>query len=114
VTAPEFDFVHRFVAGQRPGAMPLLLLHGTGGNEDDLLSLGQALAPGSPLLSPRGQVLEDGMPRFFRRYAEGIFDVEDIKFRAGQLARFISQARTHYQLGDVPPIAARSSGGSGP
>jgi len=112
MTAPELDFVHRFVPGQRPGAVPLLLLHGTGGNEDDLLSLGQALAPGSPLLSPRGQVLENGMPRFFRRYAEGIFDVEDIKVRAGQLARFISQARTHYQLGDVPPIAVGFSNGA--
>jgi phospholipase/carboxylesterase len=112
VTPPKFDFVHRFVAGQRPGAVPLLLLHGTGGNEDDLLSLGQALAPGSPLLSPRGQVLEEGMPRFFRRYAEGIFDVDDIKFRADQLARFISQARTHYQLGDVPPIAVGFSNGA--
>jgi phospholipase/carboxylesterase len=112
VTSPKFDFVHRFIAGQRPGAVPLLLLHGTGGNEDDLLSLGQALAPGSPLLSPRGQVLEEGMPRFFRRYAEGIFDVEDIKFRAGQLARFISQARTHYQLGDVRPIAVGFSNGA--
>ena len=112
MTSPKFDFVHRFVAGQRPGAVPLLLLHGTGGNEDDLLSLGQALAPGSPLLSPRGQVLEEGMPRFFRRYAEGIFDVEDIKFRAGELARFISQARTHYQLGDAPPIAVGFSNGA--
>ena len=112
MTSPKFDFVHRFVAGQRPGAVPLLLLHGTGGNEDDLLSLGQALAPGSPLLSPRGQVLEEGMPRFFRRYAEGIFDVEDIKFRAGELARFISQARTHYQLGDVRPIAVGFSNGA--
>ena len=52
------------------------------------------------------------MPRFFRRYAEGIFDVEDIKFRAEQLARFISQARTHYQLGDVPPIAVGFSNGA--
>ena len=112
MTSPKFDFVHRFIAGQRPGAVPLLLLHGTGGNEDDLLSLGQALAPGSPLLSPRGQVLEEGMPRFFRRYAEGIFDVEDIKFRAEQLARFISQARTHYQLGDAPPIAVGFSNGA--
>jgi phospholipase/carboxylesterase len=90
----------------------MLLLHGTGGNEDDLLALGQALAPGSPLLSPRGQVLENGMPRFFRRYAEGIFDVEDIKLRAGELARFISQARARYQLGDVPPVAVGFSNGA--
>jgi phospholipase/carboxylesterase len=112
MTTPELEFVHRFVPGERPGAVPLLLLHGTGGNEDDLLPLGRALAPGSPLLSPRGQVLENGMPRFFRRYAEGIFDVEDIKLRAGELARFISQARTRYQLGDVPPLAVGFSNGA--
>ena len=112
MTTTQLDFVHRFVPGQRPGAIPLLLLHGTGGNEDDLLSLGRALAPGSPLLSPRGQVLENGMPRFFRRYAEGVFDVEDIKLRADQLARFISQARSRYQLGDVPPVAVGFSNGA--
>jgi predicted esterase len=109
---PKLGFVHRFVPGTRPGATPVLLLHGTGGNEDDLLSLGRTLAPGAPLLSPRGQVLENGMPRFFRRLAEGVFDVDDLKLRAQQLARFIADARQTYDLGDVPPIAVGFSNGA--
>jgi predicted esterase len=89
----------------------LLLLHGTGGNEEDLISLGQALAPGSPLLSPRGQVLERGMPRFFRRLAEGVFDIEDLKFRAEQLARFVADAGAAYNL-ETPPLAVGFSNGA--
>ena len=108
----ELGFVHRFVPGSRPGGVPVLLLHGTGGNEDDLLSLGGSLAPGAPLLSPRGQVLENGMPRFFRRLAEGVFDLEDIRFRAGQLADFLTAARQHYSLGDIPPVALGFSNGA--
>ena len=71
MTAPALGFIHRFAPASRPGLPPLLLLHGTGGNEDDLLPLGERLLPGAALLSPRGQVLERGMPRFFRRIAEG-------------------------------------------
>jgi len=112
VSGQELGFVHRFVPGTRPGAVPLLLLHGTGGDENDLLSLGHALAPESPLLSPRGQVLENGMPRFFRRFAEGVFDTEDVKFRAEQLAQFVGQARGVYDLGDVPPMAVGFSNGA--
>jgi predicted esterase len=110
--SPELGFVHRFVPGSRTGAVPLLLLHGTGGSEDDLLSLGGALAPGAPLLSPRGQVLENGMPRFFRRLAEGVFDLEDLRFRAGQLADFLAAARHSYGLGEVPPVALGFSNGA--
>ena len=69
--------IHRFEPATEPGQPPLLLLHGTGGDEDDLLPLGRAVAPGSALLSPRGKVLENGMPRFFRRLAEGVFDEAD-------------------------------------
>jgi phospholipase/carboxylesterase len=108
----ELGFVHRFVPGRRPGAVPLLLLHGTGGDEDDLLSLGEALAPGSPLLSPRGQVLENGMPRFFRRLAEGVFDLEDLRLRTRQLAEFLDAARRTYNLGEVPPVALGFSNGA--
>lgn len=67
----------------------LLLLHGTGGNEDDLLDLGRQLLPGAAMLSPRGKVLENGMPRFFRRLAEGVFDVNDLVERTEELARFV-------------------------
>jgi phospholipase/carboxylesterase len=108
----DLGFIHRFQPGTKPGATPLLLLHGTGGNENDLISLGQALSPGAPLLSPRGKVLENGMPRFFRRLAEGIFDVDDIRVRARELADFLSQARNTYDLGDVSPIAVGYSNGA--
>jgi phospholipase/carboxylesterase len=74
-------FKHRFVAGGEQGGATLLLLHGTGGNENDLLPLGRELLPSANLLSPRGKVLEHGMPRFFRRFAEGVFDEKDLKFR---------------------------------
>ncbi len=75
------SFIHRFEPGTGADARPLLLLHGTGGNEDDLLPIGRMVAPHSPLLSPRGKVLEGGMPRFFRRLAEGVFDEEDVRRR---------------------------------
>jgi phospholipase/carboxylesterase len=109
MSRPESAWVHRF----EPGAgTPLLLLHGTGGNEDDLLPLGRTLAPAAPLLSPRGKVLENGMPRFFRRHAEGVFDLDDLRFRARELAEFLSWAREAYGLGEVPPIAVGFSNGA--
>src|SRR5439155_3908545 len=76
----------------------LLLLHGTGGNEHDLIPLGRELDPNAALLSPRGKVLENGMPRFFRRLAEGIFDLEDLKTRTNELADFVAAAVRHYEL----------------
>jgi predicted esterase len=112
VSTSELGFIHRYVPGNRPGAAPLLLLHGTGGNEDDLLSLGETLAPGAPLVSPRGQVLENGMPRFFRRVAEGVFDLDDLRRRARQLAQFVSDARVQYGLGEIAPIAVGYSNGA--
>ena len=66
-------FIHRFVPGRDPDAPVLLLLHGTGGDENDLIELGQRLMPDSALISPRGKVLENGMPRFFRRLAEVVY-----------------------------------------
>jgi predicted esterase len=96
--ATQLSFAHRFVPRTRPSRMALLLLHGTGGNEHDLLSLGGQLAPGAPLLSPRGQVLEQGAPRFFRRLAEGVFDLADLERRTGELAAFVEEARVAYGL----------------
>jgi predicted esterase len=112
MTPPELGFIHRFQPGTRAGATPLLLLHGTGGNENDLLSLGETLAPGAPLVSPRGKVLEHGMPRFFRRLAEGVFDLEDLRIRARELADFVTGARAVYDLGDTAPIAVGYSNGA--
>jgi len=106
----DLSFIHRFEPGDRPEAPPLLLLHGTGGDENDLLPLGKAIAPGSALLSPRGKVLEHGMPRFFRRLAEGVFDEEDVRRRANELADFIAEARKRYGL--AAPIALGYSNGA--
>ena len=104
------DFIHRFVPAGRPDAAPLLLLHGTGGDETDLLPLGQMIAPGAALLSPRGKVLENGMPRFFRRLAEGVFDHADVVRRAGELADFVVEARGRHGLGR--PVAVGFSNGA--
>jgi phospholipase/carboxylesterase len=105
----DLGFQHRFVPG-RPELPPLLLLHGTGGDEDDLLPLGEALLPGAPRLSPRGQVLENGMPRFFRRLAEGVFDLDDLRLRTDQLADFVESAVQAYQLGHRPVAVGLSNG----
>jgi phospholipase/carboxylesterase len=93
-TDRDLGFVHRYEPGST--RTTLVLLHGTGGDENDLLPLGRAVAPGAALLSPRGQVLENGMPRFFRRLAMGAFDVDDLKRRTGDLARFVEGAAARY------------------
>jgi len=110
MSTPTLSFTHRFVPGSAPGQVPLLLLHGTGGDEADLLPLGRAVAPGAALLSPRGQVLEHGAPRFFRRLAEGVFDEGDLRRRADDLADFIGEARRAY--GVPAPIALGFSNGA--
>ena len=93
-SSADLGFIHRFKPGK--GNLTLLLLHGTGGDEEDLLALGTALAPDASLLSPRGKVTENGMPRFFRRLAEGVFDLEDLKFRSEELADFVKAASVRY------------------
>jgi phospholipase/carboxylesterase len=107
---PSLSFVHVFEPGTVPGRPPVLLLHGTGGDEHDLLPLGRAVAPGSALLSPRGKVLEHGMPRFFRRLAEGVFDEDDVRRRAHELADFVAEARSAY--GIAAPVAVGFSNGA--
>jgi predicted esterase len=107
---PPLDFIHEFLPGK--SEQTLLLLHGTGGNERDLLSLGKELDPSASLLSPRGQVLENGMPRFFRRLAEGVFDLEDLKRRTDQLADFVAAAAERYQFAADRVIAVGYSNGA--
>jgi phospholipase/carboxylesterase len=103
-------FIHRFVPGT--SSRTLLLLHGTGGNEGDLLPLGRALDAEAALLSPRGKVLENGMPRFFRRLAEGVFDEQDLIRRTHELAGFIEAAAAHYEFDPKKVIAIGYSNGA--
>ena len=105
------DFTYRFEPGAR-GARTLLLLHGTGADENDLLPLGRALDPGANLLSPRGKVLENGMPRFFRRLAEGVFDVDDLKTRTDELAGFLGEAVPRFDLDAANLVAVGFSNGA--
>jgi predicted esterase len=107
---PQPDFVHEFVPGSSPRT--LLLLHGTGGNERDLIPLGRELDPNAALLSPRGKVLENGMPRFFRRLAEGVFDLEDLNFRTNELADFVAAAAQHYGFTADQLVAVGYSNGA--
>jgi phospholipase/carboxylesterase len=107
----ELSFIHRFEPG-REDAPVLLLLHGTGGDENDLLPLGRAILPGASLLSPRGKVLEQGMPRFFRRLAPGVFDIEDLKLRTEELAEFVAAAAARYEFTLDRVIAAGYSNGA--
>ena len=112
MTEASLSFIHRFVPAQSPSLPTLLLLHGTGGDENDLIPLGQALAPGAALLSPRGKVLENGMPRFFRRLAMGVFDEQDLRFRTQALTEFVRAASSRYGFDFGNVVAAGYSNGA--
>jgi phospholipase/carboxylesterase len=106
----DLAYIHRYEPGRDPARAPLLLLHGTGGDETDLLPLGREIAPRAALLSPRGNVLEGDMPRFFRRYREGLFDEDDVRRRATELSHFVAEARRAYGL--ARPMALGYSNGA--
>ena len=113
MTAADSGFIHRFVAPAPSGLKTtLLLLHGTGGDENDLIPLAQRLLPGAALLSPRGRVLEHGMPRFFRRLGEGVFDLDDLKLQTDELARFIISSSLRYGVAGNRIIALGYSNGA--
>jgi glyoxalase family protein len=116
VSGDALGFVHRYVPPaadvERAGSTTLLLLHGTGGDEEDLIPLGRALLPGAGMLSPRGKVLEGGAPRFFRRLAPGVFDLEDLARRTDELAEFIDGAATTYRLDRSRIVAVGFSNGA--
>jgi predicted esterase len=109
---PPLSFVHEYQPATTPGAPTLLLLHGTGGNEHDLVPLAPELLPGAGILSPRGKVLENGMPRFFRRLAEGVFDLEDLRARTAELAAFVTAAAAHYKFDPTRVVAVGFSNGA--
>jgi phospholipase/carboxylesterase len=105
-------FKYRFVPAVENSPRTLLLLHGTGGNETDLLDLGRSIAPNAALISPRGKVLERGMPRFFRRLAEGVFDEADLRQRTDELAKFIELACRAHKRDPQSLIAVGFSNGA--
>jgi predicted esterase len=106
------DFVHVYQPAANGSTRTLLLLHGTGGNEQDLLPLAGMLDPSAGVLSPRGKVLEQGMPRFFRRLAEGVFDLDDLRRRAGELADFVQRSTDEYGLRGHQIVAVGFSNGA--
>jgi phospholipase/carboxylesterase len=109
----DLGFVHRFVPTEDSASgETLVVLHGTGGDENDLIGIGQAIAPGAAILSPRGNVLENGAPRFFRRLAEGVFDPKEVRSRAEELARFIRAAVITYRLDPARVFALGYSNGA--
>ncbi|MEW6145868.1 MAG: alpha/beta hydrolase [Thermodesulfobacteriota bacterium] len=109
----EPEFVHIYIPPENPSAgNTLLLLHGTGGDEESMVPLAESILPGAGILSPRGKVLENGMPRFFRRFAEGVFDLEDLRFRTAELADFIFKASETYSFDRDKLVAAGYSNGA--
>lgn len=94
----ELGFIHNFVEAKEGTDIVLLLLHGTGGTENDLIPLGRDINKSAAILSPRGKILENGAPRFFKRLAEGVFDLDDLKFRTGELSDFMEKASDLYKF----------------
>jgi phospholipase/carboxylesterase len=108
----DLGFVHRFRPATAGSRDTLLVLHGTGGNEDDLIGIAQTVAPGAAVISPRGNVLEGGAPRFFRRLAEGVFDPAEVRSRGEELAKFVRAAVASYELDPAHVFALGYSNGA--
>src|SRR6478736_5211025 len=106
----ELSFIHRFIPARDSGRAPLLLLHGSGGDEHDLLPLAERIGPGRAIVSPRGKVNEQGITRFFRRASDGAWDLDDLRLRTEELAGFLRSARGAYGL--PKPIALGYSNGA--
>src|SRR5690349_4155814 len=100
---PELGFIHRFIRGTDAARPPLLVLHGSGGDENDLIPLAERVAPGHTLVSLRGKINEQGINRFFRRDDDGTWDIADLKHATLDLSVFVKRARAAYRIGK--PIA---------
>lgn len=111
-SALSLGYIHRFVPAREAGLPVLLLLHGTGGDENDLMPIGVNILPGAAMLSPRGNIDENGMNRFFKRFPDGSLDLADVEFRAHELADFIQKAKQHYSIADQKMIAVGYSNGA--
>ncbi|GAB3551227.1 alpha/beta hydrolase [Arthrobacter tumbae] len=110
--APQLiDWPHLYREGDSERPL-LLMLHGTGSNEEDIAALAAQLDPTAAVLAPRGRVQENGMLRWFARRGEGVFDVDDVILRAGELAGFLADAREHYDIGTREIIAVGFSNGA--
>ena len=119
IKSNNFGFNHIFINSSHDKEydegnkkLTLVLLHGTGGNEEDLIFLGKKIEPNASILSPRGKVLENNMPRFFRRLSEGVFDIEDLHIRSHELADFIQKCSFHYKFNLEKTIAIGFSNGA--
>lgn len=109
----DLGFIHVYIPASDPdNRATVLLLHGTGGDEESLVPVAEGILPGAAILSPRGKVLENGMPRFFRRFSEGVFDLEDLRLRTAELAEFIIEASGVYGFDRKNLIAAGYSNGA--
>ena len=109
-SAQAFGYVHRYLPPSGDDPRTLLLLHGTGGDENDLIPLAARIAPERTILSPRGQSLDEGLTRFFRRFPDGRWDVSDLRRRTPELAEFVRRACAAYQIAN--PIALGYSNGA--
>lgn len=109
---PDSPYTYRYEPASAPGRPVIVALHGTGGDEADLVPVAAMIAPGSAVLSPRGNVLEQGMPRFFRRLAEGVFDEEDLAGRTIELGDFLAAAAKHHGLDAARLVAVGYSNGA--
>ncbi len=109
---PELGFAHVYRPPQGGNTRTIVLLHGTGGNENSLIPIAESLDAAAGVLSVRGKVLENGAPRFFRRLSEGVFDLEDLTFRAHELADFLDAASRAYSFDGSRVVAAGYSNGA--
>jgi phospholipase/carboxylesterase len=109
----SLNLIHKYIPSKdSSNHYTLLLLHGTGGNENSLIPISEIILPGAAVISLRGNTIENGMPRFFRRISEGVFDLEDLKVRTKELAKFIEDSSMKYGINSNNVVAVGYSNGA--